>query len=173
MGENEQHSLMSSFRERLIEHLFIGQLLTISWLFDNAQLEVARPEVDSQGYDIVLENQGVIRHVQIKSSKLGARTREQNVHVALANKPSGCVIWVYFDELTLSLGPYYVFGDDAGKPLPPIEHLPVARHTKGDAQGVKHERPRIRRVKRSLFHKVEEASGVYEWLFGLQLQKEK
>ena len=171
MGVDEQHFLKSSFRERLIEHLFIGQLLTVSWLFDNAYLEVAKPEIDSQGYDIVLENRGVIRHVQIKASKLDARARAQNVHVALASKPSGCVIWVYFDETTLNLGPYYVFGNDAGMPLPSIEHLPIARHTKGDAQGVKHERPQIRRVKRSLFRKVEDVQSVYEWLFGLQLPK--
>jgi len=166
---HEQHFLKSSFRERLIEHLFVGELLKVSWLMDGAQLEVAKPEVDSQGYDLILENRGIIRHVQLKGAKLGARARSQNVHIGLASKPSGCVIWVYFYELTLDLGPFYVFGSDPGKPLPSIEDLPVARHTKGDSQGIKHERPQIRALKKSLFRKLDTIVDVYQWLFGVEL----
>ncbi|WP_456481006.1 hypothetical protein [Oceanithermus sp.] len=168
---HEQHFLKSSFRERLIEHLFVGELLKVSWLMDDAQLEVAKPDVDSQGYDLILENRGIMRHVQLKGAKLGARARSQKVHIGLASKPSGCVIWVYFYELTLDLGPFYVFGGEAGKPLPSIEGLPVARHTKGDARGIKHERPQIRELRRSLFRKLDTIVDVYQWLFGVELPR--
>jgi len=44
----EQHYLKSSFREKLIEHLFIGELLKLSWLEGGCALEIAKPEVDNQ-----------------------------------------------------------------------------------------------------------------------------
>ena len=43
----DQHQ--SVYREQLLEHLLISQLLRHSWLYDQAQLEVAKPEVDRAG----------------------------------------------------------------------------------------------------------------------------
>lgn len=59
-----QHFRHSSFREKLIEHLFIRELLKLSWLQGDCSLEVAKPEVDNRGYDIVVERDGVVRHIQ-------------------------------------------------------------------------------------------------------------
>ncbi len=64
----------------------------------------------------------------------------------MAAKPSGCVIWVYFDEETLEMGPFLFFGGAAGEPLPSLEGMRVARHSKGNAEGFKAERPEIREV---------------------------
>lgn len=88
----EQHYLKSSFREKLIEHLFIGELLKISWKSGSCSLEVAKPEVDNQGYDLIAEENGFIRHIQLKAAKLSATTPSQKVHLALAKKPSGCIL---------------------------------------------------------------------------------
>jgi hypothetical protein len=140
----ERHYLKSSFREKLIEHLFIGELLKLSWTAGTCSLEIAKPEVDYQGYDLVAEENGIIRHIQLKTSRLTARASRQKVHIALATKPSGCVVWIYFNERTLVLGPFLFFGGAAGEPLPYLSDLRVARHTKGDAQGIKAERPDIR-----------------------------
>lgn len=41
-----QHSHHSSFREKLIEHLLIGELLMYSWRKRDCSLEISRPEVD-------------------------------------------------------------------------------------------------------------------------------
>ena len=49
----KEHYLKSSFRENLIEHLFIGELLKISWSRVEYSLEVSKPEVDASGYDII------------------------------------------------------------------------------------------------------------------------
>ena len=46
-----KHSEQSSYREKLIEHLFIGELLKLSWTNGDCQLEVGKPEVDNSGYD--------------------------------------------------------------------------------------------------------------------------
>lgn len=102
-----KHFEHSSFREKLIEHLFIGEMLKLSWLKDDCQLEVMKPEVDNAGCDVVLENSNVIRHIQLKTSKLGGTTSSQKVNIRLASKPSGCVIWIVFDEHTLELCYFY------------------------------------------------------------------
>ena len=162
----EQHFIRSSYRERLIEHLFVGELLKHSWLERGCRLEVGRPEVDNSGYDLIVEEDGVIRHLQLKASSREARTAKQNVHTALGIKPSGVVVWIQFDAETLELGPFLVFGGSSGEPLPDLSGFKVARHTKGTAEGIKAERPAIRQVPKSHFTKYESAVEVYEALFG-------
>lgn len=162
----EEHFIHSSYRERLIEHLFVGELLKHSWLGGRYGLEVAKPEVDNSGYDLIAEDNGVIRHLQLKASSREAKTVKQNVHTALGTKPSGVVVWVQFDAATLELGPYLIFGGSPGQPLPDLSGLKVAKHTKGNAEGIKAERPAIRVVPKSRFNKYESAEEVYKTLFG-------
>ena len=161
----DKHFLNSSFREKLIEHLFIGELLKLSWREGSCSLEVAKPEVDDQGYDLILEENGIIRHIQLKAAHLEARAAQQKIHIALGTKPSGCVVWVYFNEETLELGPFLFFGGSAGQPLPSLDDMRVAKHTKANAQGVKAERPEIRVVPKGQFTKIETIEQVYAQLF--------
>ncbi|HEX6372902.1 MAG TPA: hypothetical protein VF006_28525 [Longimicrobium sp.] len=42
------------------------------------------------------------------------------INLRLAERPSGCVVWIWFDPDTLALGPFYWFGGAAGEPLPDI-----------------------------------------------------
>jgi hypothetical protein len=162
----EQHCLNSSFREKLIEHLFIGELLKISWREKDCSLEIAAPEVDDQGYDIIAEANGVLRHIQLKAAYSQASTPSQKVQVALSAKPSGCVIWVYFDENTLDLGPFLFFGGKAGEPLPDISRFRVGKHAKGNAQGKKAERPKIRVINKGKFTEYDSIHELYDVLFG-------
>jgi hypothetical protein len=161
----DQHFLKSSFREKLIEHLFIGELLKHSWNDGGCALEIAKPEVDSQGYDLIAEESVIIRHIQLKAAHNEARATKQKVNVALQNKPSGCVIWVYFDESTLDLGPFLFFGGNAGEPLPDLTPFKVAKHTKANAQGVKTHRPEIRKIPQSRFSKLRSVMELYDALF--------
>ena len=147
----EEHSLNSSFREKLIEHLFVGELLKLSWINKDYSLEVSKPEVDNSGYDLIIEAQGILRHIQLKAAFVGAKTSRQNIHVSLADKQSGCVVWVYFDKNNLALGPYLFFGGKPGEPLPDLSNLKIAKHTKGDADGFKAERPNIRTINKGSF----------------------
>lgn len=64
----DKHSQNSSFREKLIEHLLIGELLKYSWQRGDCTLELSRPEVDRTGYDLVAECNGYIRHIQLMIS---------------------------------------------------------------------------------------------------------
>ena len=127
---------------------------------------VSQPEVDISGYDIIIEANRIVRHVQLKSSYIGGKTSLQKVHLKLANKPSGCVVWIYFDENTLDLGPFYFLGGDPGQPLPPIREAKIARHTKGDQDGYKAERPNIRDLNKGDFTKYETIQEIYKVLFG-------
>lgn len=162
----DQHFLHSSYREKLIEHLFVGELLKLSWLKHSCKLEIAKPEVDNSGYDLIAEEGGVVRHIQLKASHAEARAAYQKVHIALGQKPSGCVVWVVFNESTLSLGPYLFFGAAPGDPLPELASFRVAKHTKGNAEGVKKERPTIRDIPKSQFKVYESGEAIYEALFG-------
>jgi len=161
-----KHSEQSSYRENLIEHLFVGELLKLSWINGDCELEVAKPEVDNSGYDIIAETDSVIRHIQLKASYIGSKTAQQKVHIQLANKPSGCVVWIYFNKDTVELGPFYFFGGKPGEPLPDLLSTKVARHTRGNQDGYKAKRPNIRVLNKGMFTRIESINELYNALFG-------
>jgi hypothetical protein len=170
MGEprnllDTSHYLQSSLREKLLEHVFVGELLQCLWRANRRDIEVLRAEIDASGYDLVLECTGVLRHVLFKSSHRDARTRDVTMHLNLAKKPSGCVIWIIFDADTLKLGPFFWFGASPGQPLPPLGER-VARHAKGDSTGIKALRPNLRVVGRSRFKELPTVDRVAIELFG-------
>jgi hypothetical protein len=156
----------SVYRERLLEHLLIGDLLRYSWLHAGAKLEVSQPSIDRSGHDVVLEANGVTRHVQLKSSSHAATTPAQKVHLGLTTKPSGCVIWTRFDRATMDLGPFLFFGAEPGLPLPSLDAFNMAKHTKGDKNGVKKDRPNLRIVRKSQFCEIADIPALYKVLFG-------
>ena len=161
-----KHSEHSSYREKLIEHLFIGELLKLSWKNGDCQLEVSKPDVDNSGYDIIAEQHGVLRHIQLKASYIGGKTAKQKVHIKLAEKPAGCVIWVYFNADTLDLGPFLYFGSGLNEALPNIENARIGKHTKGNQDGVKAERPNIRDINKGEFTSYSTVHEIYTVLFG-------
>ncbi len=161
-----KHSEHSSFREKLIEHLFVGELLKLSWQRGDCSLEIASPKVDNSGYDIIAEDRGIARHIQLKATYIGAKTSRQKIHTRIANKASGCIVWIYFDETTLSLGPFLFFGGPPGGELPCLDHAKSARHTKGDRHGFKAERPNIRELNKGQFTEYKTIEQIYATLFG-------
>lgn len=160
------HSVRSSYREMLLEHLFLGEVLRSLWKAGVYDVEVLKPQVDDAGYDLVIECNGVARHVQLKSTHHRSRVARVNINVALAVKQSGCVIWIVFDESTLSLGPFRWFGGEPGSPLPSLRGLKVAKHTKGDSTGKKAKRPNIRVLPKGRFEELSTIGEVVGRLFG-------
>jgi hypothetical protein len=134
------HYEESSARENLIEHVFLGELLRGLWRKNIRDLEVLRPEVDSGGYDLALEFRGVTRHMQLKSSFTGARRSEVTANVKLLDRPSACILWIFFDPDTLSLGPFLWFGGQPGERIPLFGEK-IARHTKPNSKLEKADRP--------------------------------
>jgi hypothetical protein len=159
------HFRHSSLREKLLEHVFIGELLQCLWGQGRRDIEVLRAEIDYSGYDLVLGCNGVLRFVQFKSSHREATTRNVNISLDLSNKQGACVVWIIFDPVTMKLGPFLWFGGGAGKPLPPLGNR-VARHAKADKSGVKAKRPNLRVVGRGAFTPLKAIEDVVEKLFG-------
>jgi len=163
-------SLHSSRREKLVEHLFVGEVLRTLWCRSVHEVDVLRAETDAAGYDIVIEVGSVARQIQLKSSARCAKTSRQKVHLALGQKVSGCVLWVKFDPTNMELGPFLWFGGTPGNRLPDITDkglFPVAKHTKGNAEGVKAERKNIRVITSRHFTELKTLDEVIERLFGL------
>jgi hypothetical protein len=163
--EASAHSSDSSLREQALGHLFLGQLLTFMWRNCARDIEVLKSEVDRGGYDVVLESNGVIRHVQLKSSLRGSKVREVDVSTKLLRKPGGCILWLEFDRESLAIERFYWFGGTAGTALPDLG-LRLSRHSKGNSVGKKNERPIHRVLTRGRFTALADISDVAEKLFG-------
>jgi hypothetical protein len=155
----------SSLREKLVEHLFVGELLRCLWLKGYRDIEVLRVEVDAFGYDLAIEVGGILRHIQLKSSARSAKTNSVNIGLALAGKPSGCVVWLWFDPSTLGLGPFLWLGAGPGLKLPDLGSKPV-KHSKANRDGIKAVRPNLREVSKGRFTRVETLGALAEILFG-------
>ena len=160
------HSLHSSYREMLLEHLFVGELIRHLWRSGGKRIEILKPQVDDTGYDIVLELGKIVRHIQLKTSFEGSTVRRFNVNAGLAAKPSGCVICIQFNKSSLDLGPFLWFGATPGKPLPDLSGCKTAKHTKGNATGVKTQRPNLKVVPYSAFEQVPCIGQLVQKLFG-------
>ena len=166
MAQEQENALFmqSSYREILIEHLFVGELLRTLW---PRRIEVMKPQVDDGGYDLVMEAGGITRHVQLKSSVRKGKTSQQKVHQRLQYKPSGCVVWIRFDGTDdFKLGPFLWFGNSPGQTLPDLAEFRIAKHTKADSAGVKKKRPAIRVIPKGRFRELGTIEEVAEALFG-------
>jgi hypothetical protein len=163
--EASAHSLDSSLREQALGHIFLGQLLAFMWQNGGRDIEVLKSEVDRGGYDIVLESNGIIRHIQLKSSFRGSKVREVDVSTKLLRKPGGCILWLEFDRESLAIEGYYWFGGNAGTALPDLGPR-VARHSKGNSDGEKTERPIHRVLIRGRFQTLANVGEVVAMLFG-------
>lgn len=156
----------------LLNHLFVGEILRHLWGL-GYYAEVLWPEVDDGGYDVVLDCGGIIRHVQVKASHVKSKTARVNVNLGLATKPSGCVVWLIFDEDTLVFDRFLWFGESPGKKLPPTRKLTIAKHTKANAQGVKTERQGIRVLPKAKFERLETISELAGRLFGTKCRRKR
>jgi hypothetical protein len=119
IAPNEAHSLHSTLRERVVEHVFVGEALRWLWRHRVYDVEVLRSEFDAHGYDLVMARGRIARHIQFKT---GTKQKPLNVSVSrtLAEKPSGCVIWICVTN-GLDMGPFFWFAGEPGRPPPPID----------------------------------------------------
>ncbi|HVJ06294.1 MAG TPA: hypothetical protein VM578_11530 [Candidatus Saccharimonadales bacterium] len=162
---NEAHFLHSTLRERIVEHVFVGDALRRLWQLGVTDVEVLRSEFDAGGYDLAMSRGKVTRHIQFKSVMTDGRTARTNISLKLMEKPSGCVIWIVVTP-QLETQSYLWFGGLPGEPLPDISGLQVAKHAKGNAEGTKTERPNHRIVPRSRFVQLDGIDAVLRRLFG-------
>jgi hypothetical protein len=158
------HFYYSKLRESIVEHVFVGDALRALWRRDIFDVEVLRSEFDAHGYDLVMAHGKIVRHVQIKT---GTAKRPGKVLAALslAEKPSGCVIWIHI-AAGLELGPFFWFGGKPGRRLPAIAHYPIPRRTTHNKQGQRPERQNHRIIPGNEFQLLPNLDQVLEALFG-------
>jgi hypothetical protein len=159
------HSTHSTLRERIVEHLFVGQILRVLWRRRIVDVEVLHSEFDAYGYDLVMSHRDIVRHIQLKTSVEDGRADETKASLSLLEKPSGCIIWIIVTP-DLKLRSYLWFGGSPGEPMPDIRENKVAKHSKGDAHGTKSERANYRVIRRTRFKNLGTLDDVLFQLFG-------
>lgn len=119
----------------ILEHHFISDVLRHIWINspDPELPEITHSEVDDNGYDVVMEWKGVVRHIQLKSTV--SKDSPVRVNASLCRKPAGCIVLMTC-ERDLGDVRYHWFG---GRPSVRLE-LPdckPARHTRANRLGIK------------------------------------
>lgn len=161
----DHHFIHSTLRERIVEHVFVGEALKRLWQLGIFDVEVLRSEFDAGGYDLVMSRGSIVRHIQFKSVMEDGKAARTSVNLKLADKPSGCVIWLFVSP-DLSLKQFLWFGGAPGAGLPDLSGFSITKHSKGNAEGVKLERPNHRIVPRGSFSVLNSLDAVLGKLFG-------
>jgi hypothetical protein len=155
---------LSVAREKIIEQRLLSDLAVLM-LRRGTAMDVLKSQFDAQGHDVVLEAAGTTRHVQLKATTDGGARRHVDINVKLRAKPSGCVAWLTYDPSTLAITGYRWFGDEPGEPLPDLGNK-VTRHTRGNQDGKKGERPALRNLSKSQFERLKGLDELADRLFG-------
>ena len=158
-----RHSENSTLRERIVEHVFVGEALRALWLRGVVDVEVLRSEFDAHGYDLVMARGRTVRHIQFKTGK-SAKPGDVSISAALADKPSGCVLWIHVSD-KLDMGPFFWFGSTPGQSLPPINSYPSPKRATHNKDGERPLRKNHRLVPSDKFQRLETISDVLDALF--------
>lgn len=164
--DRTRHYLKSRYREKVVEHIFVGELLRHLWANGLDGVEILTPEVDASGCDIVLTLGQIVRHVQIKCSVEGGKTEDQQVNASLGLQPSGCIVWIIVDNQSLSFRRFLWFGAEPERALPELNHFRNAKHTRANAQGVKGFRMNTKIITKSKFTVLPDMASLVKALFG-------
>jgi hypothetical protein len=156
---NFTHSVL---RERIVEHVFIGDALRTFWRHGVTDVEILRHEFDAHGYDLVMSRGAIVRHIQLKTQAAG----KVSVAGALAEKPSGCVIWIHLNRDMLELGPFMWFGGSPGKPLPDISARSNPKRATHNAEGLRPPRKNHYILPPAAFTELKTLDEVIVQLFG-------
>lgn len=160
---NEAHHIYSSLREKVVEHIFVGEVLRALWRRGIYNLEIMRSEFDAHGYDLVMVRGNIIRHIQFKTS-VQPKPKTLSLATALEAKPSGCVIWIQVNH-ALDIVSFRWFGGTPGEPIPSLGDKRSKRIGR-DATGERPMREAHRSVSGSAFKKLDSIDQVLECLFG-------
>lgn len=140
------HHLHSSLREKIVEHVFVGEALRALWRRGVFDVEVLRTEFDAHGYDLVMGRGKVVRHIQFKT---GVRDRPRRISIASA----------------LDMRCFYWLGAGPEEPLPALGDRPPKRIGR-TVEGIRPLREKHRMINGSAFRKIDTMGGILETLFG-------
>ena len=159
------HFQNSTLRERIVEHVFVGEALRALWRRGVIDVEVLRSEFDAHGYDLVMGRGAVVRHIQFKTGT-ASKPGDVPISTALASKPSGCVLWISVTP-QLDMGPFFWFGGAPGKPLPLLDSHSSPRRATHNKAGERPIRQNHRLIPGRELRRLEAFDQVLEALFGV------
>ncbi len=158
------HFENSTLRERIVEHVFVGQVLKALWCRNIVDVEVLRSEFDAHGYDLVMGRGAIVRHIQFKTGT-SLKPVDVSVSTALSKKPSGCILWIKVTP-QLEMGPFFWFGAAPGQPLPAIDAYTSPRRPTHNKEGERPIRKNHRLVPGKAFQRLDTLDEVLTTLFG-------
>jgi hypothetical protein len=158
------HFENSSLRERIVEHEFVGVALRTLWCRGVVDVGVLRSEFDAHGYDLVMARGRIVRHIQFKTGT-SSKPGDVSISMALADKPSGCVVWIRVSD-KLDLGPFFWFGGAPGDPLPSLDGYAIPMRATHNKDGERPPRKNHRLIPGNQFQRLETINEVLEVLFG-------
>ena len=160
----KHRSFHSVLRERIVEHMFVSDLLRRFWFFKIFEVEILRAEFDAGGYDLAISLRGIVRYVQLKARSHGGKRRNFSIAKRLLQRVGSCVIVIDVDE-ALNVIDYYWLGRC---PEQNLDHVPfkTAKHSKGNSEGKKLVRPQQATVSISQFEHVSDFDFLIEKLLG-------
>ena len=154
----------STLIEKALEHQLTGAIMA-RLLLRGQRYELLHGVCDRDGYDVVIEAGGVMRHIQLKAVVQGGRRASFSLSTRLATKPSGCAIWICWDPATISFSAFRFFGAEPGQPLPDLGDR-IPRHSRANSMGTKGTRPDHREIPASRFRRVANLDELIDLLFG-------
>ncbi|WP_254227307.1 hypothetical protein [Burkholderia gladioli] len=81
-----KHAAHLVLRERIVEHVFVGEAMRRLWQLGIVNIEILRAELDATGYDLVICSGSVMRPVQFKVSLIDGAPSE----VTINHPEAGC-----------------------------------------------------------------------------------
>lgn len=121
MDDKRIISLKSKFFEKLIEHRFIADIMAHAWFTYKKEVKIIRCEVDSSGYDLILDCESIFRYIQLKTSITTSKRSYQKFNISLLTQENPCIIWIIYryDKKKNDLDfKYYFWGTELGKRKP-------------------------------------------------------
>ena len=165
--EIDEHAEHSVLREKIVEHVFVGEALRFLWARGIYDVEVLKSEFDAHGYDIAMSVCGKLRFIQFKTG-LGERPKPVTVSKSLENKVGGCVVWISIDR-SLTLRHFWYFGASHSETIPALETFAAAKTTKRNIDGERSERKNHKKVPPSVFRKFGTIDLLISSMFELDL----
>ncbi|HEY4753696.1 MAG TPA: hypothetical protein VIH37_10435 [Candidatus Limnocylindrales bacterium] len=154
--------------ELMAETVFLSSLMQEMWFGRHQLMDVLHSTVDAFGYDLVLQTGDVTRHVQLKTKRRGGSTSTCKLQTQLLDQPAACVVLMEWEPsaqgCTLDVA-YRWFGGGPHEAIPDLGDL-VAKHSRGNAQGVKGPREGLRIVKLNRFVPVASVAELAFRMFG-------
>lgn len=134
-SRDAEHFQHSQLREKILEHLFVGELLRQLWRRKRFDVEVLRSEFDAHGYDLVITRGSLVRHVQLKS---GVQSKPGRIALStnLERRGSGCAIWIGVQN-DLTMARFYYLGARPGEPFTFGAMATAARRVGRTARGIR------------------------------------